>query len=174
MMKKTIYLLLLLSIGIHLRAYSQDKNTKAKDTEEEKIEFDAIMNPIVQLFDGMRKGDSAQVSDVFTHNATMYTSFLNRQEKPVLIEDNLKKFLKAIGSPHEKEWNELFWDEEVRQDGTLAHVWVSYAFYLGEGFSHCGVNSFHLHKGARGWKIFNITDTRRVKGCEVPDLPDKP
>ena len=172
-MKKSVYTFFLFIFALSIQVSAQQDNKTSEETEEEEVEFDAIMTPIVQLFDGMRKGDSSQVSSVFSHNTTMYTSFVNRKNEPVLIEDNLEKFLKAVGTPHDKAWNEIFWDEEVRQDGTLAHVWVKYAFYLGEQFSHCGVNSFHLHKGKEGWKIFNITDTRQVKDCLVPDLPKK-
>jgi hypothetical protein len=50
-------------------------------------------------------------------------------------------------------------------DGNLASVWTDYKFYIGEKFSHCGVNSFQLFKGDDGWKIIYIIDTRRKDNC---------
>jgi hypothetical protein len=46
---------------------------------------------------------------------------------------------------------------------------MNYAFFAGDTFSHCGVNAFQLFKGADGWKIFHIADTRRREGCEMPE-----
>lgn len=50
--------------------------------------------------------------------------------------------------------------------GRLATAWTPYAFYLGGGLSHCGVNAFQLFNGKDGWSIIRITDTRRREGCE--------
>lgn len=54
-------------------------------------------------------------------------------------------------------------------DGPLASVWVVYAFYVDDPFSHCGVDAFHLVKLEDSWKIFHLVDTRRKADCEVPD-----
>ena len=50
---------------------------------------------------------------------------------------------------------------EIKIDGPLANAWVEYEFWLDGKLSHCGVNSIHLIKEKNGWKIFNITDSRR-------------
>jgi hypothetical protein len=41
----------------------------------------------------------------------------------------------------------------------------NYKFYVGETFSHCGVNSFQLFKDKEGWKIIYLIDTRRKDPC---------
>ena len=41
-----------------------------------------------------------------------------------------------------------------------------YKFYVGEKFSHCGVNSFQLVKIRGEWKIQYIIDTRRRQNCD--------
>ncbi|HFA51249.1 MAG TPA: hypothetical protein ENJ95_19730 [Bacteroidetes bacterium] len=33
--------------------------------------------------------------------------------------------------------------------------------------SHCGVNAFHLFKSREGWKITQVTDTRRRNNCQT-------
>jgi hypothetical protein len=45
-------------------------------------------------------------------------------------------------------------------------VWVDYALYIGERFSHCGIDHFLLVKNEAGeWKILELADTRRTEGC---------
>ena len=52
--------------------------------------------------------------------------------------------------------------------GDFAQVWCDYAFYIGNTFSHCGVDAFQLHKQKDGWKIFHLADTRRTENCTIP------
>jgi len=47
-------------------------------------------------------------------------------------------------------------------------VWAPYTFYLNERISHCGVNSIELLQDASGWKITQISDTRRTVECPDP------
>ena len=56
--------------------------------------------------------------------------------------------------------------ETVKVDGDLAIAWTPYKFYLGDQFSHCGVNSFQLVKLEGVWRIQYLIDTRRRQGCE--------
>ena len=53
----------------------------------------------------------------------------------------------------------------MRIDGPLAVVTVDYTFYAGPRLSHCGIDAFQLFRGPEGWKIFQLTDTRRRTGC---------
>ncbi len=54
---------------------------------------------------------------------------------------------------------------DVRVDDGLATAWMAYRFYVGDRFSHCGVNAMQLvlHEGR--YKILSVVDTRR-QGCE--------
>ncbi|HBK87682.1 MAG: nuclear transport factor 2 family protein [Cyclobacteriaceae bacterium] len=124
-----------------------------------------VMEPVNQLFEGMRTGDSAMVHRVFHHSARM-TSV---KTDGTITDDALAGFLKAIGTPHTEVWNEVIWKPVVQVDGTFAQVWTPYAFYVGKRFSHCGVDAFQLVKTAAGWKIFQLSDTRRKEKCEIPE-----
>ena len=128
---------------------------------------DEVMRTVNQLFEGMRLGDSTLVRSAFTKNARMMTVFVKDGE-PVLRTGSLDKFVSAVGTPHDKIWDEPIWDFEVRIDGNLAQVWTKYAFYLGNEFSHCGVDAFQLFLNADGWKIFQLTDTRQFENCNPP------
>ena len=61
-------------------------------------------------------------------------------------------------------------DAEVRIDGDLATVWIPFAFYLGEDFSHCGINAVQLARLDARWQIIHIADTRRRTNCD-PSIP---
>jgi len=73
--------------------------------------------------------------------------------------------LEAVAQPKDIVWDEKIYAIEIRIDDNMAQVWTEYEFFLGERFSHCGVNAFQLIKQENGWKIFNLTDTRRREGC---------
>ena len=126
-----------------------------------------VVKVIHLLFEGMRKGDSAMVSAVFDKGARMAT-IDSRRGEPQFREGSLPRFLNAVGTPHDNVWDERIGDPVVQVDGHLATVWVNYAFYVDDQFSHCGVNAFQLFKGPEGWKIVNLTDTRREDGCKEP------
>ena len=147
-------LLCLLSFSI----FAQD------GTDQDKTE---IIGAIEAMFDGMRAGDSAMVASGFANDIQMYTIFTTKKGEPVMKKDEPQKFLDAVGTPHDKVWDEKIWSYETKIDGRLANVWTEYTFYHGGVQSHCGVNAFQLFKGKDGWKIVNITDTRRRTNCKT-------
>jgi len=74
--------------------------------------------------------------------------------------------LVMIAKPHTEAYDERITFDLVKIDGELAMVWASYKFYLGEKFSHCGVDAFQLVKINNDWKIQYLIDTRRRQGCD--------
>jgi len=119
------------------------------------------------MFDGMRKGDSTMVRGVFEKNARLQTTWTSPEGKPMIhTEDSMNGFVKQVGTPHPEMWDERIKSYEVRIDDNLATVWTPYEFYIGDKFSHCGINAFQLFKSASGWKIIHITDTRRKEKCK--------
>lgn len=120
---------------------------------------------IVAMFDGMRAGDSAMVSKLFRRDARMFTAYKKKTGEDVIHEGDLVGFLKAIGSPHDEIWDEKISNTIIQIDGNIAQVWTDYSFFVGENFSHCGVDAFHLVRDNETWKIINLMDTRRNEGC---------
>ncbi len=127
----------------------------------------AVMQVIDRLFDGMRAGDSTMLRSVFDAEARM-VSVGTRDGEPSLNVGSVDRFVTSIGTPRDVVYDEPIWDWEVRIDGHLAQVWTKYAFYRGEDFSHCGVDAFQLVRRNEGWKIFQLTDTRRRDDCWTP------
>ena len=129
---------------------------------------DTILAVVQRLFDGMRAGDSAAVRSVF-HSRALFVGALERQGAAQVRFEDPDEFIKAVGTPHEQVWDERTRNVVVHQDGTLAAVWMDYSFYLGDQFSHCGVDAFLLAREGTDWKIVSLADTRRREGC--PDQP---
>jgi hypothetical protein len=129
-----------------------------------------VMAVVLRLFDGMRAGDSAMVRSAFDPGARMATAVVRPTGEPAyrFDPDAVDGFAKAVGTPHDKVWDEKLWDVKVLVDRNLATVWTRYAFFLGTDFSHCGVDTFTLGKGAEGWKIIFLADTRQREGCQLP------
>lgn len=132
-----------------------------------------VVQVVKQLSEGMRQGDSAMVSAAFLKDAQLYTASTNKEGQAELEKGSLQAFLNAVGTPHDKVWDEPVWDMEIKIEENLAQVWTKYAFYIGNSFSHCGVDAFHLFKTDEGWKIFHLTDTRKQRNCEVPEAVQK-
>lgn len=149
-----------LSLVSVLQAQNQDHKKSIKE----------IHQVLEVLFDGMREGDSAKVASVFDANAQMYSSYADKDGYPVIKKGGLQSFLMAIGTPHKAIWDERLANTQINIDGGIAQVWTDYSFYLGNEFSHCGVDAFQLiYKPSVGWRIIHLMDTRRSSRKESPD-----
>ena len=152
---RKLFPLILLLISIHLSAQNDEK--------------ESIMKVVNQVFEAMRTNDSTLLKSCFTENPNTFTVYRNQEGNGSLSTGNFQGFIDAVGKPKEVVYNEPIWNEKVEIDGDLASVWVDYAFYLDDQFSHCGVDAFHLVKLEGKWKIFHLVDTRRKTNCEIPD-----
>lgn len=118
---------------------------------------------VMKLFDAMRNGDGPGVQGVFLGNARLQSVVVEDGE-PVLKTAAVGDFVAAVGQPHDQAWDERVSQIEVHIDGALATAWMDYRFYLGDQFSHCGVDAFQLIHTRDGWKVFQLVDTHR-KDC---------
>lgn len=126
----------------------------------------AVKVPIQQLFEGMKKSDSAMVHQTLLANARL-ESIVKAQLGDISVKsDSFDGFLKSIGKATPGDLDERLSGMQIRIDGDLATAWTPYKFYYKGNFSHCGVNAFQLIKTPAGWKILSIIDTRRKEACE--------
>ena len=145
-MKKLILLLLF----IPLVSFGQD---------DEKEKLKTVVNT---FFEGFHSKDSLLIVSVIDKSFDLNSTSL-KEGKGVLTNINGDNFVSAIISrPDSPVWKEKLLSFDIKIDGPLANVWVDYEFWLDDKLSHCGVNSIHLLKKKSGWKIFNITDSRRI------------
>lgn len=127
------------------------------------------MDIINNVFVAMRSNDSTLLKSCFISKPNTFTAYVTDEGESKLVRGDFQKFVNAIGQPKEQTWNEPIWNEKVEIDGNLASVWVEYAFYVDNQFSHCGVDAFHLIKENEAWKIFHLVDTRRKENCKIPE-----
>lgn len=150
---KHFILVLLLFLGIY------------KVNAQSKTEEDAVKATINLLFDGMRNADTVMIRKAFASQNTMETIVKTKDGKTVVRRESVDSFIKSIAAPHPDKYDERIVFTKILIDDQLASVWTDYKFYIGDKFSHCGVNSFQLVKLNNEWKIVYIIDTRRKEGC---------
>ena len=125
---------------------------------------DEVRQTVVRLFDGMRAGDSTAVRATL-HPEARFQSVVPAESGFRIVDGSADGFVQAVGTPHDEVWDERIGEIEVQMDAGLATAWMTYAFYLGETFSHCGVNAMQLANVDGTWRIVNLIDTRR-RECE--------
>ncbi|MBD1394309.1 nuclear transport factor 2 family protein [Mucilaginibacter glaciei] len=125
---------------------------------------DDIKKTITTMFDAMRKGDSTMLRSVFAKRI-VFQDVASKGGDNMVENENPDGFIKAVGTPHKDVWDERITWGDIKVDGPLASVWTPYKFYLGQAFSHCGIDYFQLLKTKAGWKIIYIIDTRRKDNC---------
>lgn len=119
-----------------------------------------IKKPIQVFFDGLHTADTLKIKSVAHSNMILQT--INDGSKKSFIQEDLKEFYKSIASiPKDVKIEERLLSYKIQQDGSMAHVWTPYEFYINGKLSHKGVNSFMLYNEGGTWKIIYIIDTRR-------------
>jgi cyanophycinase len=123
----------------------------------------SVLGTVERLFDAIRRSDTAGVRKLFHPDARVVVPSM-RNSQPFVRTSTVDEFVKSIGAQQATN-DERFSNAEVRIDGALASVWTYYDFYLGDRFSHCGIDAFHLARGYGGWQILQISYTTRQDGC---------
>jgi len=126
------------------------------------IQKEKLKTVVKTFFEGFHNKDSVLIASVIDRSFDLNsTSF--KEDNGVLRNLNRNNFIRTvITRPDSPVWKEKLLSFNIKIDGPLANVWVDYEFWLDDKLSHCGVNSIHLLKKKSGWKIFNITDSRRI------------
>ena len=126
----------------------------------------AVETAIMQVFEGMHTADSGMVRAVFAANAR-FAVMSARNGPTVIASQAVDGWIEAIGSS-EGRWDEQVYDLDINVDGDMASAWVPYTFYLDGAVRHCGINSIELLRDADGWKVTQLSDTRRTENCPDP------
>jgi len=128
-------------------------------------EENAIKQSVNNLFIGMRTGDSTLASSALAKESILQT-IISKYGKNIVKTESVSGFLKMIGTPRNQKYDERIVFSKILIDGPLASVWTDYKFFIDEKLNHCGVNSFQMVKGDKGWQIIYIIDTRRKENCK--------
>lgn len=134
----------------------------AQHQNEEK----AIEQVISTLFKGMKDKNQQLIEASFHSEAIMHT-VAQSDDGTKLGSNAVKDFINRIAvTPAETVLDERIISYNIQVDGDMASAWTPYRFYVNDGFSHCGVNSFQLIRIDGQWKITYVIDTRRKVNCD--------
>jgi hypothetical protein len=122
-----------------------------------------VLAVVHRLFEGMRTADSGMVRSTMAP-VVRFASLNTRKTPPAIESDSVDGWVRAIAGSNRR-WDEQIYDVQVRVDDNMAQVWAPYTFYLDRKLSHCGIDGFDLLKDATGWKITQLSDTRRRENC---------
>ncbi|WP_298396110.1 nuclear transport factor 2 family protein [Flavobacterium sp.] len=142
-MKKTIFLLIMIFAS----------SIQAQNQEIQKV--------IETFFEGFHAKDTIKMKSVCSDKIILQ-SIMENANSAKLLDESAKEFYKSIASiPATIKIKEKILGYSIQVDGTMAHAWTPYEFYLNDKFSHSGVNAFTLFKENGTWKIIYVIDTRR-------------
>ena len=151
-MRVLLGLLLIFSFG----------TVNAQDDEKEEVK-----EAVQMFFDGFHKQDSTLIKSTTSSGVILQTIGRNKDGMSVVKTSNFSDFLKAIvGIPDSTKFREKLLSYQIKVDGNMANAWTPYEFWINDSLSHCGVNSFQLHKQGETWKIIYLIDTRRRERCD--------
>jgi len=150
-MKFLILALVLITTAVFAQGQTQPKTDDAK----------AASQVVQNLFAAMKAKDAAAISALFLKDGQLIAIDRPRtgdgpSTTRIFTGD---AFAKLISESKAGEFNEQMKDPEVKLFGDMALVFGRYTFHVGDKFSHCGTNSFHLARTADGWKIANAAST---------------
>ena len=129
-------------------------------------EKEEVKKAVEIFFDGFHNQDSTLIKRSTSPAIIMQTIGRDKGGASVVKTSDFSNFLKSIVSiPDTTNFREKLLSYQIQIDGSMANAWTPYEFWINDTLSHCGVNSFQLHKQDGVWKIIYIIDTRRREDC---------
>lgn len=122
-----------------------------------------------KLFEAMRAKNADAIRAVFLENGQLTALDKPRNGEGLSTTRNFSAdaFAKLISESKAGEFIERMPEKEVKIYGDAAVVTGRYTFHVGDKFSHCGTNAFHLLRTETGWKIANATSTLEFTNCDA-------
>lgn len=142
---RVYFVLLFIFLGFHSNAQKQE-----------------VQKCIENFFEGFHQKDSIKMKLVCSDKIILQSISENPLKGNKLSDETAKEFYKSIASISvSMKFQEKILSYNIQIDGSMAHVWAPYEFYLNDKLSHAGVNTFTLFKEKDSWKIIYLIDTRR-------------
>ena len=125
---KTYIIIFLLVIGFSAHAQKQD-----------------VQKNIELFFEAFHQKDSVKLKSVCSDKMILQSISERKTKGNKLSDETAKEFYKSIASiPSNVKFQEKILSYNIQIDGSMAHVWAPYEFYLNDKLSHSGVNTFTL------------------------------
>lgn len=142
---KVVFLFVFFLLGLNSNAQKQD-----------------VQRSIEIFFEGFHQKDTSLIKSVCADKMILQSISENSVKGNKLSVETPNEFYKSIASiPSTMKFQEKVLSYNIQIDGSMAHVWAPYEFYLNDKLSHSGVNTFALFKEKDKWKIIYLIDTRR-------------
>lgn len=150
--------------------FAQNEDTKAVSELTDKF------------FAGIKSKNNADIRAVFMMPEAQIVAIDKPRDGTGLSTKRVftaESFAKLI-SESKPEYTETMPNKDVKISGDLAMVAGRYKFYIGDKFSHCGTNTFHLMRTETGWLIINAASTiefqcdRDLQAVEIPKIAANP
>lgn len=142
-MKKAIFLLIMIFVS-SMQAQNQE-----------------VQKTIEDFFVAFHAKDTLKLHSVCSDKIILQ-SIMENAKGAKLSDESAKEFYHSIASiPNDFKFEEKILNYSIQIDGTMAHAWTPYEFYINGKLSHSGVNAFTLFKENGLWKIIYVIDTRR-------------
>lgn len=127
-----------------------------------KAQQQDVQKSIEIFFEGFHQRDTLKMKSVCADKLILQSISESAVKGNKLTEEKASAFYKSIATiPANIKFTEKILSYNIQIDGTMAHVWAPYQFYLNDKLSHSGVNTFTLFKEKDTWKIIYLIDTRR-------------
>ncbi len=122
-----------------------------------------------KLFEAMRAKNYETIKNLFLENGQLTALDQPKTNQGFSTTRNFSAdaFAKMISEAKAGEFIEKMPEKEIRIYGDSAIVAGRYTFHIGDKFSHCGTNAFHLLRTETGWKIANATSTLEFANCDA-------
>ena len=132
-------------------------NSQAQNQEIQKV--------VENFFEAFHAKDTLKLK-ALCDDMMILQSIAENAKGTKLFNEKPEVFFKSIASiPGEVKFQEKILSYSIQVDGSMAHAWTPYEFYMNGKLSHKGVNAFTLCKKDTpensGWKIVHLIDTRR-------------
>lgn len=140
-----LHIIILFLLGLSVNAQKQD-----------------VQKSIEIFFEGFHEKDTLKMQSVCSSGIILQSISESISKGNKLSDESSEKFYRSIASiPSSTQFQEKILSYTIQIDGSMAHVWAPYEFYLSNKLSHSGVNTFTLFKDNNIWKIIYLIDTRR-------------
>ena len=128
-------------------------NSQAQNQEIQKV--------VDTFFEAFHAKDTLKLQ-ALCEDTMILQSISENAKGTKLSNEKPQVFFKSIASiPAELKFQEKILSYSIQVDGSMAHAWTPYEFYMNGKLSHKGVNAFTLFKKDNSWKIVHLIDTRR-------------
>ena len=126
-----------------------------------QVQNQEIKKVVETFFEAFHAKDTLKLQS-FCDDKMILQSISENAKGTKLSNESPQAFFKSIGSiSKEVKFQEKILSYAIQIDGSMAHAWTPYEFYVNRKLSHKGVNAFTLFRKDNSWKIVHLIDTRR-------------